>query len=140
MPTRDVATTGTVLFVCLHGSAKSLIAAEYFRKLAAARGLALDSASAGLEPDAEIPPKVVSGLLRDGIDVRGQRPRPVDREELAAVSRVISFGCELTGFGGGIERWDDIPAVSEDFDVARDAIVARVEALLTRCERAVGAA
>jgi hypothetical protein len=29
-----------------------------------------------------------------------------------------------------IERWDDIPAVSEDFTRARDAIAGRVVALL----------
>jgi len=32
-----------VLFVCLHGSAKSVIASEHFRRLAAERGLIGDS-------------------------------------------------------------------------------------------------
>ena len=139
------ATTPNVLFVCLHGSAKSLIAAEHFRKLAAARGLSLHATSAGLEPDAEIPPKVVNGLLDDGIDVRGRRPRPVDADELAEAWRVVAFGCDVTGLGRGMsaglfERWDDIPAVSEDSGVARAAIVRRIEELLERCDRASGAA
>ena len=50
-----------VLFVCLHGSAKSLIALEHFRRLAAERGIAVEAAAAGTAPDAEIPPHVVQG-------------------------------------------------------------------------------
>ncbi|HEV8439971.1 MAG TPA: hypothetical protein VGT40_17920 [Methylomirabilota bacterium] len=126
----------TVMFVCLHGSAKSLIAAEHFERLAATRGVAIRSASAGLEPDPEIPPRVVAGLLEDGIDVRGRRPRPAIADELARAWRVVSFGCDLGGLlpaGASVERWDDIPAVSADFDAARRAIVNRLEALLARC-------
>ena len=36
-----------VLFVCLHGAAKSVVAAAHFRRLAAARGLAIDAVAAG---------------------------------------------------------------------------------------------
>src|SRR5262252_2600344 len=42
-----------VLFVCLHGAAKSVIAAAHFRRLAAAQGLAMDAVAAGTEPDVE---------------------------------------------------------------------------------------
>src|SRR5919198_3447437 len=40
-----------VLFVCVHGAAKSVIAAAHFRKLAAARGISIDAVAAGTEPD-----------------------------------------------------------------------------------------
>ncbi len=53
----------TVVFVCLHGSGKSLIAAEHFRRFAAQRGLDVRTASAGPDPDPEVPPKVIQGLL-----------------------------------------------------------------------------
>ncbi len=33
-----------------------------------------------------------------------------------------------------MERWDDVPAVSEGFEAARDAIVARVSARLAEVE------
>ena len=124
----------TVVFVCLHGSAKSLIAAEHFSRLAVQRGVAVQAISAGTEPDPEIPPKVIEGLLQDGIDVRGRRPRPVAVGELAQAWRVISFGCDLGDLVPShvpVERWDDVPAVSENFRVARDVIVSRVEQLLT---------
>ena len=122
-----------VLFVCLHGSAKSLIAAEYFNRLAAARGVGARATSAGTEPDDVIPPRVAQGLRADGIDVEGRRPRrptPADVEDAAAV---VTFGCdlgELASRASRIERWDDVPAVSEDFTRARDDIVTRVAGLL----------
>ena len=134
MATQDMTTTRTVMFVCLHGSAKSLIAAEYFRHLAATRGMPAQALSAGVEPDSEVPPKVVAGLLEDGIDVRGRQPRQVTAEELRGAWHVVSFGCDLSGLlppGASVERWDDIPAVSENFRVARDVIVSRVVQLLT---------
>lgn len=124
---------GTVVFVCLHGSAKSLIAAEHFRRLARQCGVDLEAVSGGVESDAEVPPKVIQGLLEDGIDVRGRRPRPVTGEALAKACHVVSFGCDLKGMlppGLAVERWDDVPAVSDGFAVARDAIVARLPRLL----------
>src|SRR5262245_22103100 len=102
--------TPNVLFVCLHGSAKSLIASEYLRRLAAERGVTVETAGAGTEPDSEIPPHVVQGLLADGIDVRGRRPRGVTRADLAGASRVVTFACNLGDLvprGLAVERWDD---------------------------------
>lgn len=133
--------TATVVFVCPHGSAKSVIAAEHFARLARARGLAIDGLSAGIEPDAEIPAAVVSGLLADGIDVRSRRPRAATRQALARASRAVAFGCDLGGLAPPdlpIHRWDDIPAVSQDFQLARDRIVARLPGLLAECESARG--
>lgn len=63
----------SVLFVCLHGSAKSVIAAEHFRRLAAERRLGLVADAAGMEPDADIPPHVIAGLAEDGIDAEARR-------------------------------------------------------------------
>lgn len=130
-------TPRTVLFVCLHGSAKSLIAAEYFGRLAARRGLDVRATSVGTEPDADIPANVITGLLQDGIDVRDRRPRRLTTEDLAKASHVVSFGCDLSRVappGLAVERWDDVPAVSADFATARDAIVARLRRLLVDWE------
>jgi hypothetical protein len=121
----------TVVFVCLHGSAKSVIAAAWLQRLAEARGLRVRATAAGTEPDPGLPPAVVAGLLADGLDVRGQRPRAVDPDELARAARVVSLGCDLGGaFAGPVERWDDVPPVSADFAAARDAIVVRVRRLV----------
>ena len=127
-----------VLFVCLHGSAKSVIASEHFRRLAAERGFAADTSSAGTEPDAEIPPGVVRGLRGDGIDPSGLRPQGVTRADLERASRVVAFACDLTNMappGLTIERWDDVPAVSEDYGRARNVIAARVRGLVDQLQQ-----
>jgi arsenate reductase (thioredoxin) len=120
----------TVAFVCLHGSAKSLIAAEYFCRLAAARGVDALATTSGPEPDAEIPDNVVDGLRQKGIEVAGKRPIRVTAEALAGADHIVSFGYDLSDLvepGRRVERWDDCPAVSEDFEVAWCFITARVE-------------
>jgi arsenate reductase (thioredoxin) len=122
-----------VLFVCLHGSAKSLIAAEYFNRLAAARGLPARATSAGTEPDDVIPPRVTQGLGADGIDVAVRPPRRLTQADLDVSAVVVTFGCDLGDLATRaprIVRWDDVPAVSEDFKRARDVIVARITTLL----------
>ena len=64
--------------------------------------------------------------------MRPLRPRRVTRDELASAWRVVSFGCDLTALApdARIERWDDVPAVSEDYGRARDVIAARVRMLV----------
>jgi arsenate reductase (thioredoxin) len=131
--------TRTVIFVCLHGAAKSVIAGAYLNRLSAERGLDIWATAAGVEPAPEIPLEVRQGLLQDGLDVRDDRPRGVAPEELVAAWRVVSFGCDLSHIappGRAVERWDDVPLVSEGFDAARDAIARRVQRLLEGCEPA----
>src|SRR5262249_10124868 len=107
----------------------------YLNRLASERGLDIRATAAGVEPEPEIPLPVRDGLLRDGLNVGDDRPRGVTPEELAAAWRVGSFGCDLSHLtppGRAVERWDDVPLVSEGFDAARDAIVGRVRHLLTQ--------
>jgi arsenate reductase len=124
-----------VAFVCLHGSAKSLIAAEYLGRLARGRGRALAATTSGPEPDAEVPSNVIEGLLSRGIDARHRVPERVSAAALARASHIVSFGCDLedlVGASKAIERWDDCPAVSDDFDIAWSFIAGRVEQLFER--------
>lgn len=122
----------TVFFVCLHGSAKSLIAARHFNRLARERDLTVRAESAGLEPDDAPPANVVDGLARDGFDVADYRPAAVAHDRLAAAVRVIAFGCDVDGASDGIllENWSAMPMVTDGYDRARDAIVARVRQLV----------
>lgn len=123
----------TIVFVCLHGAAKSVIAAAYWNRFAAERGVEIRATAAGIEPEPEIPPSVRDGLRSGGLDVGALRPRRVTADELSAAAHIVSFGCELeeiTPPGRRVERWDDVPAVSDGFPEARDAIVARVRRLL----------
>ena len=127
----------TILFVCLHGAAKSVIAASHCQRLADDAGLAIRATFAGTEPDPGIAPTAASGLLAEGIDVREQPTHRVTPEELRHAWRVVSFGCDLEALAPGVrvERWDDVPAVSENYRAARDAIVARLPKLIESVPR-----
>lgn len=119
-----------VLFVCLHGAAKSVVAAAHLRRLATARGLDIDAVSAGTEPDPSFTPAAVTGLAGDGLAARPGRPRPVTLYDLETATRVVTFGCDVGAGSTPAERWDDIPAVSDGYAAARDRIVTRVERLV----------
>ena len=119
-----------VLFVCLHGAAKSVVGAAHFRRLAAARGLAVDAVAVGTEPDPELAPSAVKGLAGDGLAAAPSRPRPVTRYDLQRATRVVSFGCELAPTRGQkVDQWD-VPAVGDGYAAARDRIVTNVERLV----------
>jgi arsenate reductase (thioredoxin) len=127
----------TVAFVCLHGSAKSLIAAEHMGRLARARGAALTATTSGPEPDAEVPPHVIEGLLKHAVDASHRVPEKVSAKALAQASHIVSFGCDLKSLGlvgedRVIEHWDDCPAVIDDFEIAYAFITKRVEQLFDR--------
>jgi protein-tyrosine-phosphatase len=119
-----------VVFVCLHGAAKSVIGAAYFRRLASARGLPIGAVAAGTEPDAQLAPGAVKGLAGDGLPPTPGRPRPVTLYDLESATRVVSFGCAVTPRQGQrVEQWE-VPAVSDGYEAARDRIVANVERLV----------
>ena len=79
----------TILFLCPHNAAKSVIAAAYCERLAAAHGVTLRATSASTDPC--VSPSVAGALLAEGIDVRAHRPRRVTAEDLARASRVVSW-------------------------------------------------
>ena len=122
-----------VLFVCLHGAAKSVLAAADFERLARERRLPIAAESAGTEPDPEIAPKVLAALKAEGVDLSGQKPRLVTREMAAGATRIVAFGCALgvaAPAGAKVEQWEDVPKVSDGLPAARAAIRERLERLL----------
>jgi protein-tyrosine-phosphatase len=126
-----------VLFVCQHGAAKSVVAAEYLRRMAAERGIAVQAGSAGLEPDEAIPPPVVAGLAAEGFDVKERRPRALTEGLVADANLIVTFGCDVTlpdanGRERAMLRWEGVPAVSDGYEAARAEIVRRVGELVDR--------
>jgi arsenate reductase (thioredoxin) len=118
-----------ILFLCQHGGAKSVIAASHFNRLAAERGLPFTATSAAAEdPYDSVPAPVAEHLERDGFDVRALEPHQVTPGEIESAERVVTIGCSIPGVEG-IERWDDVPAASEDLEGSVAAIRRHVEAL-----------
>lgn len=124
-----------IVFSCLHGSAKSLIAAEYFNKLAQEKGLSARAISLAPEPDPEVPVNVVAGMKGRGFDVHAYKPALITADRLKDADLIVSFACDAgrkLASGKAEERWDECPAVSDDFDIAWNFITTRVEALIGR--------
>lgn len=122
----------TVIFVCEHGAAKSVIAAAYFNKLASEANLDLRAVARGTNPDAELSPKTIAGLQADGLSPTESVPQKLSLAEIESAQRVVAF-CELPEEYRNktvIEQWDGVPPVSEDYEKARDAIVERIHRLI----------
>jgi protein-tyrosine-phosphatase len=127
----------TVLFMCPHGAAKSVLASAYFQRLAKERGLDVLVVSAGTEPDAEVAPAVANHLTKNGYQVPIKKPKLVTADEVAAADVVISIGCDLTGLPtprGTLLEWD-VPAPSADFARADEEIRRRVIELVDELVR-----
>ena len=130
--------TPTVLFMCPHGAAKSVLASAYFERLAKERGLNVTVKSAGTDPDPAVAPAVAAHLARRGYPVPTAPPRKATAEDMAA-DVVISIGCDLSDVpepGGRLMRWDEVPPLSEDFARADEAIQKRVIELVEELVRA----
>jgi len=124
---------GDVIFVCEHGAAKSVIASEYFNKLAAERGLAVRSVARGADPQAALSVSAVKGLQADGLPPQLAAPRPLAAAELRSSVRIVAFDCPspaMRPLAAMDACWDDVPTVSEDYARARDAIRTHVAAMV----------
>ena len=124
--------TSTVVFICPHGAAKSVIAAAYFNKISAERGLPYRAVARGIEPQESFSSVAVKGLASDGLTVTGDKPRAVQSKELRSAARVVTLGASLpAGAVSGKKRleWNDVP-VGDDYAATRDAIVSHVQSLV----------
>jgi arsenate reductase len=123
-----------VVFVCTHGNVKSLIAAEWFNRLAAERGIAARATARGLAPENPVPPAIAENLRRDGIDVSHFEARPLVPPDVARASRLVTIGVEAPRWvarsGLVLETWEGIPPASERYEESRDAMRARIEPIL----------
>ncbi len=125
--------TKSIVFVCEHGSVKSIIAAQWFNRMAAERGAHLRGVSRGLEPDAQIPEAVAANLRKDGFDLTGVTPVRLQEADLTQVRYVVAIGVKsplLDKIPASLQRWDDIPPASANYSAARDAMRAKIAALL----------
>ena len=108
------------------------MAAHWFNHLAAERGLPYRAISRGVEPDAAIPPGVARNLAADGFAVAAFKPQALTTRDVARASRIVSIGARspLLADARGVLRWDDVPPASTDYTASRDAMLARMGALL----------
>jgi arsenate reductase len=124
----------TIIFVCEHGAAKSIIAATYFNQLANKSGLSLNAIARGTQPDDELSAATVNGLARDGLTPGESRPQHLTQEDVLSAQQMISF-CDVPSElveAPAVEQWRNVPPVSQDYEKARDVILEHLHDLLNR--------
>lgn len=132
-------TPQTVLFVCEHGAAKSVVAAAHFNKLAAERGLPFRAISRGTAPDPLVPPRVVDGLKGERLSMpTGFAPALVTSADVSSASRVVTFDVTLpvSSDASRVSAWNSLPAFSDGYAPASAAIAEKVKTLLQELEAA----
>jgi protein-tyrosine-phosphatase len=84
-----------VAFVCVENAGRSQMAAAFARRELARRGVddRIAVTSGGTEPADRVHESVVAAMAEVGIDLSGQRPSEIGREELLAADVVVTMGC-----------------------------------------------
>jgi protein-tyrosine-phosphatase len=129
----------TVLFVCEHGTVKSLLAKVLFEEYAQAVGLQVRAVSRGTHADTTVPPWMVQQLARDRVTLGSWHPRQLGPYDLAHASYVVSFdvpSATTAATHAPRAQWDGLPSVAQDYTQGRDAIRVRVRQLVDSLKRA----
>jgi protein-tyrosine-phosphatase len=122
----------TILFVCLHGSVKSQMAAAHFNDIARERGLRYRAISRGVEVDASIPTRIRDGLSLDGLAPLNDVPQSLTASEAAGAVKLIAFDAVPDDKRGAAEvnYWSDVPPATQDYAAARDVILRHIDKLV----------
>ena len=122
-----------VLFVCLHNAGRSQMSRALFERAAAGRH---EARSAGTQPGDRVHPEVAEVMTEIGIDVSGEVPHRLEREDAEWADVVVTMGCgDECPYIPGRRYVDwDLPDPKgrplEEVRATRDEIARRVEALL----------
>lgn len=121
-----------ILFICEHGAARSPIAAAHFNKLAEEQNLNYTAIFRGTDPNDALTTGTEIGLKNDGIDTNGWTPTRVSQNDINDAYKIVTFDLILPASEEVIpvEKWDGTPPISQDYDIARDMIVKRVNQLI----------
>jgi ketosteroid isomerase-like protein len=137
----DDSATDRVVFVCEHGTVKSVMAAQWFNRLATERKLPFRAISRGVSPDDAIPPTVARNLAEDGFDVARFTPKRLERADVVNAVLVIAIGIDSPLLAEAkVFRWSDIPPASTDYTASRDAMRERMGPLLDSLSKSRGEA
>jgi arsenate reductase len=127
------AQSNQVVFICEHGSAKSVIAAAYFNKLAKEKNINWHAVSRGTNPDAEISPKTKKLLISENLFDDAVIPQKISQADVDTSQKVILFYPLPEQINGGDKtlNWLEIQSVNGDYGKMRDDIVSKIIPLLS---------
>ena len=108
------------------------MAAAHFNKIARERGLPFTAISRGIDGRySSVPVRIEDGLALDGLSP-ANTPRALTADEAGRARRVLAFDtipAELRG-RAAVTYWSGIPLGINDYEVTRDEIVRRIDALI----------
>src|SRR5690242_8797769 len=120
----------TILFICEHGSAKSIVAAAHFNRIAKEEGIPIKAISRGTNPDDAVPATVNSLLKGDGLPAHNGSPVRLNTEDLQLADFTVTFSPLPSEFKRpkNFETWN-IPSFEAGYPTARDSIIHNIERL-----------
>ncbi len=124
----------TVTFVCEYGVAKSVIAAQYFNKIAKEQGVNYVAVSRGIASETTLQAATSNGLKNDGFDTSKFSASNLSPQDNESSERVVLIGIENTPSfvnQAKLTNWAGVPAVGKDYAAARDDMVARIKMLIS---------
>lgn len=120
----------TVLFLCPHNAAKSVVAAALLQRASDEADMGLTIRTGGTEPDEAVYPKIRARLEADGLTTN-EVPKLVTAEQLDAADLVINMGCDHNDLPRARQITDwQISHFSDDFEAAYSAITDHIAALV----------
>ena len=128
-------TTGTILFVCVENTFRSVLSEELFNARAPP---GWHAESAGVNPAESVNPSVRQLLLEVGVKMTERTPRLVTREMVDRASRVVTFGCLDRCPIGAEEKGEDWPLpgatgkTPQQLREIRDDLSKRIDDLIRR--------
>ena len=135
----DTTTAERVVFVCMHNTARSQLAAAIWRATSE-----VPAESAGTHPADEVHPSAIAAAARAGLDLSGATPRPLD--DVGPGPALMVTVCDmaherLLDLGAPAALHWSIPDPArarsdQAFDAVVEALSARVDALRARVVRA----
>ncbi len=131
-----------VLFVCVHNSGRSQMAAGLLDKLAEGR---VHVRSAGSDPADSLNPNTIEAMSEVGVDISREFPKPLTDEVVRAADAVITMGCgDACPIypGKRYEDWELEDPAGKDLETVRqirDEIRGRVEVLIASLTASAGA-
>jgi len=123
--------TKKILFVCEHGSAKSMIAASYFNKLAK-KNIPWDTVSRGIAPDSIVSFKTRQLLEKEYLFDPTLKPELLTQEDVAEAEVAFLFYPLPANIhqSNNLNYWLEINAVNNDYQKLKDDIVAKIIPLI----------
>jgi len=126
----------TVVFVCEHGTSKSLVAAALFNRMAEQRGLSIHAISRAVSANTvatTVPPRLVRSISEDGFNLEAFRRQALGSSEATHALRVVVIGYDGNvdaATDAAVERWDDVAPASLEYENAKKTITLHIETLL----------